>query len=443
MEQECSTLQQQHSTLQQQHLELEDQYSTLQCVQWQHSELQEQFDIMSDELAELKGQIQMQKSISSLSHGPHWEYDIDGNWEAIPPEANEKMLQAYLEYLQDQHGCRYATVISGGVERKVDFALEQQENPRTQKVRRIRLSTGAPARWVTPAADLLQQGKDVRSFYKEATDFNVLMSIHQILQTSGHAWDPSNQCSCMSKAEIKSVHRIENLRLWHRYKARLASMRQDLAASNIAVSPTDLDLLKAMAGSQKTLDCGEELALDVDEKILLHGTSWDNADKIVVEGFDHRTCHGGLYGAGVYFACAACKSHQYTCDQHKKCCTCKRERTMIVARVALGDAYVAQEVRNDRRPPMRAGSGTYDSIVVKPGFISGHHNSQQIHQEFVIFDREQAYPCYVVQYTVWAFRNWTSKIFNFGIEVRKPILFGATDLRVQKAAAEMDVFACC
>ena len=77
-------------------------------------------------------------------------------------------------------------------------------------------------------------------------------------------------------------------------------------------------------------------------------------------------------------------------------------RTLIISRVALGDSYVATETRKtDRRPPVRSGSsGSYDSIVVKPGPISGHHNQQQLHQEYVIFDRDQAYPCYVVQYTV-------------------------------------------
>ena len=79
----------------------------------------------------------------------------------------------------------------------------------------------------------------------------------------------------------------------------------------------------------------------------------------------------------------------------------------IKSRVALGpfsenkDSYDATETRkNERRPPVRSDlSGTYDSIVVKPGMIKGHHK-QQIHQEYVTFDKEQAYPCYVVQYSV-------------------------------------------
>jgi hypothetical protein len=160
------------------------------------------------------------------------------------------------------------------------------------------------------------------------------------------------------------------------------AVRQDHATYNISVRSADLDL-----------DCGEALALDVDEKILLHGTSYNNASSIISEGFDHRTCQSALYGLGVYFACAACKSDQYTLEHDHL------GRTLIIARVALGDSYVARETRlNQRRPPVRPSAGTYDSIVVKPGPLDGHQNQQQVHQEFVIFDRDQAYPCYVVQY---------------------------------------------
>ena len=72
---------------------------------------------------------------------------------------------------------------------------------------------------------------------------------------------------------------------------------------------------------------------------------------------------------------------------------------MIIARVALGDAYYARETRyGQSKVPIKTESGVaYDSIVVNPGRIAGH-NSTQMHQEFVIVDDEQAYPCYVVQY---------------------------------------------
>lgn len=76
---------------------------------------------------------------------------------------------------------------------------------------------------------------------------------------------------------------------------------------------------------------------------------------------------------------------------------------MIIARVTLGDAYAAEKTRRkERRPPVRdsALGLLYDSVVVNPGPIDGHHNETQTHQEFVICDGKQAYPCYVVQYVL-------------------------------------------
>eukprot|EP00435_Cladocopium_sp_Y103_P058798 s886_g20.t1 len=319
---------------------------------------------VSKENAELKAQLQTQKSVSGLSRGATWQYLVDGRWEAFPPEANEHMHQAYLEYLQKRPSSRYATINSGGVARLVDFEQMQQKHLATQKVRNIRVSAGVPPQWVTPAAELLQQGNELEPFYREVTDQKIWDSILHILQNTGHARDPSTLCSNMSRAAIQAVHRIENMHLWHAYKMRLAAMRQDHATSNISVGSAALDLdghSDIMAQAQQTFDCGEPLALDVDEKILLHGTSWDNANSIVRQGFDNRTCKTAFYGAGVYFACVACKSHQYTHAQAVG-------RTLIIARVALGDSYVATETRkNARLPPARSDSpGYYGSIVSVP-----------------------------------------------------------------------------
>ena len=82
-------------------------------------------------------------------------------------------------------------------------------------------------------------------------------------------------------------------------------MRQDHATYSLSARPAAIDLdgySNAMAQAQQTVDCGEVLALDVDEKVLLHGTSWDNANSIVREGFDHRTRQSALYGAEAYRA---------------------------------------------------------------------------------------------------------------------------------------------
>jgi hypothetical protein len=197
---------------------------------------------ISKENAELKAQLQTQKSVSGLSRGATWQYKIDDRWEAFPPEANEHMHQAYLEYLKKKPSSRYATINSGGVARLVDFEQMQQKHIATQKVRHIRVSAGVPPQWVTPAAELLQQGNELEPFYREVMDQKIWDSILLILQNTGHAWDPSKLCFSMSRAAIKSVHRIENMHLWHAYKMRLAAMRQDHATSNISVGSAALDL---------------------------------------------------------------------------------------------------------------------------------------------------------------------------------------------------------
>ena len=80
----------------------------------------------------------------------------------------------------------------------------------------------------------------------------------------------------MKGATVKSIHRIENFPLWHRYQARLSAMREGHTRYNIWVDPVALDLDDregTMSSSQSVLDCGDPLACDVNEKILLHGTS--------------------------------------------------------------------------------------------------------------------------------------------------------------------------
>ena len=97
---------------------------------------------------------------------------------------------------------------------------------------------------------------------------------------------------------------------------------------------------------QQTFDCGELLALDVNEKILLHGTAWDNANSIVREAFGHRTCESAFYG--------------------------KWKCRLLVWRWVIPTLQ--------QKPRRHGSSGIYDSIVVDPGLINGHHHKQQVHQ---------------------------------------------------------------
>ena len=368
---------------------------------------------MWDEVQRLRAQVSV-----APSHGAVWEYEDGGQWHAFSQQGSDQMHKAYLAYLRwpGRPETWRATIESAGVARKINFKRMLQSRSDTNKVRRIRVLAGVPKQWVTPAASLFQQRTDLEAvgeYYVEVEPGTPLsMCISDLLNLSGHARDSSQHCSLMQHARVKSVHRIENWRLWQGYKQRCEALRKEHASCNISVTPAELDLdefpaahgqRRVMTTSQDFLDCGEPLAADVDEKVLLHGTSWDSANLIIVNGFDNRVSVRGYYGDGVYFASTACKSHQYTCPKGKckVACRCKGERTLIIARVALGDTYKTRErMPNCRRPPVRPNSYgvTYDSVAVEPGPIMRHHSGQQIHQEFVIFERDQAYPSYVVQY---------------------------------------------
>ncbi|XP_020656084.3 protein mono-ADP-ribosyltransferase PARP12 isoform X1 [Pogona vitticeps] len=129
----------------------------------------------------------------------------------------------------------------------------------------------------------------------------------------------------------------------------------------------------------KKLNGGKEVA----ERLLFHGTSTSHLHEICEQNFDWRICgtHGTLYGKGSYFARDASYSHAY-------CHSNTRTKTMIVARVLVGD-YVPGKATY-LRPPCRPNQGNrfYDSCVdntLNPSI-------------FVIFEKHQIYPAYIIEY---------------------------------------------
>lgn len=201
-------------------------------------------------------------------------------------------------------------------------------------------------------------------------------------------------CNVFKKGvQVARVMRIENWHLWMKYCDYVRQVRRDLQKYSIsaqAPEPVLPSCLRDLAGKHGGLDSG------AGECFLYHGTSLETAVKIAHEGFDFRLSKtGGYYGLGTYFASQACKSHQYTQQVTGL-------RTMLVCRVVVDDIAYADKVDKEvRRPPLHAGTQRCcDSIVAKPGPMAGHANKNQTHQEFVVFDKFQAYPEYIVQYFV-------------------------------------------
>jgi hypothetical protein len=132
----------------------------------------------------------------------------------------------------------------------------------------------------------------------------------------------------------------------------------------------------------------------MNEFYLFHGTSAEKAGIIAQYGFDERMAHlNGLYGAGSYFAINVCKSHQYSNTAHNS-----GNHVMLVCRVIMGIPFCthAQHTNERRAPDNHATPGRpYDSIFAESGVA---RRGAQNHNEYVVFDRSQVYPEYVVHY---------------------------------------------
>ncbi|XP_074859432.1 protein mono-ADP-ribosyltransferase PARP12-like isoform X2 [Carettochelys insculpta] len=122
---------------------------------------------------------------------------------------------------------------------------------------------------------------------------------------------------------------------------------------------------------------------DVDERLLFHGTDSSLLEAICNHNFDWRICgvHGTNYGKGSYFARDAKYAH---CYNHSS----TRGNTVFVARVLVGD-YVRGNPTYVRPPQRPANMLTfYDSCV----------DNVLVPSIFVIFEKHQIYPEYMIDY---------------------------------------------
>jgi hypothetical protein len=195
-------------------------------------------------------------------------------------------------------------------------------------------------------------------------------------------------CSDTKKTRVVSVDRVENESLWRTYQLRRDIIKKTCAAHRIQTLST--------AGTAQPAISKAELSTDINEFHLFHGTSWKNARVICEHGFDERVASlSGLYGAGTYFAVNSCKSHQYSQKQRDS-----SNFVVLVCRVVMGSPYCTSTQHNQqRRPPDNPATPgrPFDSIFAQHGKANG---GQQRHNEYVVFDRQQVYPEYIVQYTV-------------------------------------------
>eukprot|EP00438_Fugacium_kawagutii_P001121 Skav218112 [mRNA] locus=scaffold759:204027:222910:- [translate_table: standard] len=300
--------------------------------------------------------------------------------------ANKEVMKRFKEHHQScqitiQHGQVY----------HIDFSQKSQMNLQTKKERKIRCFFGLPPHWEMTDEEALADLKSA-SFepIRRVTDGDMVSKLQRVLNQSLRRAD-GTCCTCphgASEYVVKEAYQIENLLLLQNYRNYALRMLGKHQRHGITVASCP-PVSKALA------EFAEGLAVDQagNQRLLLHGTrSFEIAKTIAMEGFDNRA--EGLYGRGTYFAAQTCKSAPYAIPNgfYAKASS-QMWGTMIVARVAIGDAF------HTPGPPKQNGVRA-DSIIAEVGIPNGQPGSGlQAHVEFVTFDPAQAYPEFIVRYT--------------------------------------------
>ncbi|KAL3852373.1 hypothetical protein ACJMK2_016026 [Sinanodonta woodiana] len=163
----------------------------------------------------------------------------------------------------------------------------------------------------------------------------------------------------MPNAEIKTIKRVQNASLWECYIVQKKKMESKMGVGH------------------------------ANEMHLYHGTLPEIVDLICRENFDFRiagTRVGALYGQGTYFALEARYSDGYAMTSNDN------TKFMFVVKVLVGKTCIGNQ--DYRKPPYLdpddKKKGSYDSCV------------NDVHRPtvFCVFDINQYYPEYIIEYEV-------------------------------------------
>jgi hypothetical protein len=195
---------------------------------------------------------------------------------------------------------------------------------------------------------------------------------------------------------VTAVRRIENV---HLHRAYRAAVEVETAQFRHLSRPIP-QVAASTASGGAAVAMQELLGVDTTagELLLFHGTEPAIADIISTSGFDTRVSRQGLLGTGVYFGDASSKADEYAGRN-------STSGTMILARVWIGDPYIALASQTGfRRPPCVVGhSGQacshprFTSVVA---VTTEDHAGAVLtkHREYVVYEKSYTYPELVISY---------------------------------------------
>ena len=172
---------------------------------------------------------------------------------------------------------------------------------------------------------------------------------------------------------LAAAWRIEHPWLWYAYDAAREEVKHQvtkLKAQGGAMQPLETLLDPKLRDFLQ--ESGEQLASDINEKFLLHGTKPETLYTILGNGLDEKWS-GGLFGEGTYFADTPSKNDQYTSKDEEK-----QGPNSVLHNLhdQLYNGPLEQEHPGDVQYILlcRVAMGCY--VSTKPGYSKPYHSEQ-------------------------------------------------------------------
>jgi hypothetical protein len=202
-----------------------------------------------------------------------------------------------------------------------------------------------------------------------------------------------------SSYEIKTVYRIENPTMYMKYHQHKNTVRNEMNSDHQVPSYDTTN-------NTRLLENVSVFSLDdsVNEMYLWHGTKPTIKDIIPMTGFDERVASQGLFGNGIYFAENFSKSDEYVTPDTNGVCY------MFLTRVCMGNiAHIKKEQSSRKRPPcikeitLTGDAGRCNGLCSHPRYHSllaekGDNCFLKKYREFIVYDRNQCYPEYLIEF---------------------------------------------
>ncbi|KAL3880352.1 hypothetical protein ACJMK2_032596 [Sinanodonta woodiana] len=199
--------------------------------------------------------------------------------------------------------------------------------------------------------------------------------------------------------KVTKVQRLENLDLYEKYaqyqqtlfhKAGVKGLFEPLEKCQNAKS----GLVQTSNGMASMLQ--KELYPEINEFYLFHGTKQENVEAIIKQGLDSRMAREtAMFGQGVYFAESSTKADQYTDPRQQRD---TKEKQMFLCRVSMGEIGVYNKATKLIKAPCMESGCKSDKCGHENRYDSVVGDGIWIFREFLIYERYQSYPEYVVTY---------------------------------------------